>query len=188
MDAFIGEIRSFPYGYVPNGWLSCDGTLFSIQLYPALYAVIGAAYGGNAQTTFAVPNLMQRVAMGAGSGPGLSPRTVGEQDGVANVTLIASQLAPHTHKVSAKYATPATAKANLQSTPVANSSWLAKAAAFGVKVDAELAYAPSTATPDTLLEPGALSFTGGNQAHSNVQPYLGLWFCICYDGTFPTYP
>ena len=186
MDAFIGEIRSFPYGYVPNGWLSCDGTILSVQQYTRLFAVIGTAFGGNGQQTFALPNLKAQAVMGSGTGLGLSPRISAEHTGEATVALTGPQLAPHLHKVAVKYATPATARTNLHNTPVANSSWLGKASAFTTKALSESAYAPGTTAPDTELSPTTLSSAGSGQAHSNLQPYLTLCFCICNDGTYPS--
>ncbi|MFV3131417.1 phage tail protein, partial [Niveispirillum sp. KHB5.9] len=99
-DAFIGEIRAFPYTYVPAGWLACDGSLHNIQQYQALYAIVGAMYGGDAKTTFATPNLYGRAVMGysntatpAAGGPYAVAATLGQ----AVVSLTTSQIPPHTH-------------------------------------------------------------------------------------------
>ena len=94
----IGELKlvAFPASATPTGWLPCDGTAYNISAYPGLFAVIGTAYGGDGITTFAVPNTLGRVAVGAGSGAGLTTRTLGETDGSEVIAAPPN----HTHSVS----------------------------------------------------------------------------------------
>jgi microcystin-dependent protein len=82
-DPFVAEIRVMPYNFAPRGWAMCDGQLMPISQNTALFALLGTTYGGNGKTTFALPDLRARFAMSAGSGPGLSPRELGQAAGQA---------------------------------------------------------------------------------------------------------
>lgn len=187
MDAFIGEIRSFPFGIVPRGWLSCDGTVLPIQRYTALYSIIGGAWGGDGKVTFALPNLKTLAVMGAGQGPDLTLRTWSEQLGQASVSLVASELAAHTHSVTEKYSTGTDARSNMQSVPT-STSWLSKTTSITAeKITAVRGYVAVPPASNALLEPNTLSSAGGGGAHENRQPYLALAYCICTDGTFPSF-
>lgn len=172
MDPYIGEIRLFSgRQFVPEDWLLCDGSVLNVQQYSALYAVIGNMYGGNAPTTFALPNLIGRVAVGQGNGPGLTPRVVAQSGGAPTVTLTQNQLPNHGHDVNCNTAASATV-------PTGN-VW-ASAARTAAKVYA--------ATPSTAMNPGVLSSTGGNQSHNNLQPYMTLVYMIALNGVFPVRP
>ena len=100
-EAFIGEIRMFAGNFPPRGWQFCQGQLLSIAQNTALFSILGTTYGGNGQTTFALPDLRGRYPMQPGQGPGLSPRTLGEQGGSETVTLISNQMPAHTHSHTA---------------------------------------------------------------------------------------
>src|SRR5689334_11118965 len=97
MDPFLGEIRIFAGNFAPRGWAMCNGQLLSIAQNTALFSLLGTQYGGNGQTTFALPNFQGRPPMHTGQGPGLSPRVVGEQGGEANVTLLITEMPAHNH-------------------------------------------------------------------------------------------
>src|SRR5512135_3630836 len=94
---YIGEIRLFGGNFAPVGWAFCDGALVPISENDALFNLIGTTYGGDGQLTFALPDLRGRLPMHMGTGPGLSPRTIGEQGGVETVTLTANQIPAHSH-------------------------------------------------------------------------------------------
>ena len=96
-DPYIGEIRPFGFNFPPRNWALCNGQLLAIASNTALFSIIGTFYGGNGTSTFALPNLQSRVAMGMGNGAGLSPRVIGEQDGVENVTLLSTEMPSHSH-------------------------------------------------------------------------------------------
>ncbi|WP_065759756.1 phage tail protein [Pseudomonas defluvii] len=187
MDAFIGEIRSFPYGYVPDGWLACNGTVLSIQAYAALYSLIGNKWGGDGKQTFAVPDLRQRVVMGSGAGPNLTPRTWADTTGEAAVELTEAQLPAHSHSVTVKYPVLTSAATDMQATPDANNaSWLSRAMVLNSAPPAVVkAYA--SGDPNTQLSLTTLSPQGAGAAHENRQPYLALEFCICWNGTYPSF-
>ena len=92
MDEFLGTIKLFGFNFAPKGWAFCQGQLMSISQNTALFSLLGTYYGGNGQTTFALPDLRSRVAVGQGQGPGLSQYDMGQQGGMETVTLIANQM------------------------------------------------------------------------------------------------
>src|SRR5438034_4503587 len=96
-DPFVAEIRLFGFNFAPKGWAMCNGQLLPISQNTALFSLLGTTYGGNGQTTFALPNLQGSVPMGAGQGQGLSVRDLGEAGGSEAVTLLASEMPAHTH-------------------------------------------------------------------------------------------
>ena len=89
MEGYLAEIRMFASNFAPRGWAFCQGQILSIAQNTALFSLLGTTYGGNGQTTFALPNFSSRVAVGTGQGPGLSLYTLGELAGVESVTLAA---------------------------------------------------------------------------------------------------
>src|SRR3954462_9806783 len=89
------------FEFAPRGWAQCNGQVLSISQNTALFSILGTTYGGNGQTTFALPDLRGRVPVHAGQGPGLSPRTLGEMAGTETVTLLSTQMPAHTHALLA---------------------------------------------------------------------------------------
>ncbi len=180
-DQFVAEIRLFAGNFAPKGWALCAGQLISISQNTALFALIGTFYGGNGTSNFALPDLRGRIAIGAGQGPGLSSRSVGEQVGAETATLTVGQLPSHTHTIALN--TPALAassgKGNVQSPAGA----VPAAEAAGVTATY------SSNTPDTTLAAtavtGAPPSTGGGQPVSVEQPYLVLNYIIALQGIFP---
>lgn len=166
-DPFIAEIRAFPYNFSPRGWLPCDGQLLPIAQNTALFSLLGTTYGGDGRTNFGLPDLRGRFPMGAGQGPGLSPRELGEQVGAETVTLTTAQIPVHNH--------------GLRGTSSATTSNPSGAALANVATNG-LVYR----TPGTLARSGSsLAITGGSQPHENRQPALALTFCIATVGIFP---
>ena len=98
-EPFLGEVRTFGFNFCPRGWAAADGQLLPISQYSALFALFGTIYGGDGRTTFALPDLRGRFVMHQGTGPGLSPRTIGEKRGVETVTLTTPQIPSHAHDV-----------------------------------------------------------------------------------------
>ena len=171
MDPYVGEIRLFSGNYVPPDWAACNGQLLAVQQYQVLFAVIGNMYGGDGVKTFAVPNLSAQVPLGAGAGPGLTPRTVTQKGGTPTVMLTAAQTPVHSHPVACGVAAPAT-------TPTAN-VWANSART------APVAYGQNI---DSTMAPQGVGAVGGNMPHNNVQPYLALTFMIALQGIFPSKP
>ena len=93
-DPFVAEIRIFPYNFAPKGWALCDGQLLPIAQNTALFSLLGTTYGGNGQTTFALPDLRGRAPIHSGTGPGLSPKTLGEQGGTETNTILTHKHTP----------------------------------------------------------------------------------------------
>ncbi|MDQ3927758.1 MAG: tail fiber protein [Chloroflexota bacterium] len=165
----MGEIALFPYNFAPLGWALCNGQLLSISTNTALFSLLGTTYGGNGQTTFALPDLRGRVPMSSGQGPGLSNYQLGQTGGSESVTLIQSQMPAHTHSVSA--ATGAGTSASPD-----GKVWAASSARDNL-------YA---VTPNTTMAAQAVGAAGGNQPHDNTQPYLTLNYCIALEGIYPS--
>ena len=172
---FIGQIQIFPYNFAPRHWAFCQGQLIAISQNTALFSLLGTQYGGNGQTTFALPNFGGQTAAGQGSGPGLTPRTMGETYGSHTVTLTSFEMPVHNHGV-VLYAQPTASK---RAASPANGSALSVSSNT-----AATSFLPAGAT-NTTFPPTTLSPTGGSQPHSNQQPYLTLGFCIALQGVFP---
>ena len=160
-EPFFGEIRMFSGTTVPKWWLPCDGRLMPIRGNEALFSLLGTIYGGDGQTTFALPDLRGRVAMHRGG-----EFQFGQQGGEPAHTLTAGEMAAHVHALSASVAAPAS------SDPAGNI------------VAAAQVWSSST-TGLTSLSVQSLAPAGGGQPHENMQPYLALTICIAVQGVFP---
>lgn len=170
---FVGEIRMFGFGRSPNGWQACDGSLLPISEYEVLFTLIGTTYGGDGQTTFAVPDLRGRVPLHQGQGPGLSSYVIGQVSGTETVTLTTAQMAGHTHPVSS---TSAAAK-----TLSVDNTLLPGAVSGDVFYATDLTGA--TAIP---MSPQSTSTAGSSQPHENTMPTLTVQFCIAWAGIYPS--
>lgn len=168
---FVGEIRLFAGNFAPQGWALCDGSLLSIAQNEVLFQLIGTTYGGDGQSTYALPDLRGRVPVHQGLGPGLTPRAMGEQGGIESQVLLSTQLPSHNHVLNAT--TTAAASAN----GVAGS--LTGANQAGTRFYGSTPGGGAMATD-------ALSTVGGAQPHNNMAPYLGLNFIISLFGIFPS--
>lgn len=169
---FVAEIRLFGGNFAPRGWAFCAGQILAIQQNTALFSLLGTTYGGNGTSTFGLPNLRDRIAIGAGQGPGLSPRSIGETGGVSSVTLATTQMPQHTH------APQGSASAGTSADP-GNAVW---AANVGGRTPPPL-YANTA--PGTAMATAALAQAGGNQSHENLQPVLGMNYIIALQGLYP---
>jgi microcystin-dependent protein len=174
MDPFLGEIRIFGGNFAPMDWAPCSGQLLPIQRYTALFSILGTQYGGDGRTTFALPNLNGRVPIGAGNGPGLTPRTQGEMGGSASVTLTSGEMPAHNHIAQG-------VAANGTTQSPANAEWAQYNTTSRPAVHAPLFGDSANAT----MAPTALGTSGGSQPHNNMQPYLAMNFIICLNGIFP---
>lgn len=197
MDAFIGEIRPFAFGFIPDGWYGCFGQELQINSAAALFSIIGNTWGGTPGKTFKLPNLQCLSVMGAGTGPGLTPRPWGATTvGANSVTLnYSSQLPNHTHTMTVQVPLTQTGiQANAQSTPTEAQSWLSRpyviaSANLGNSFPAYTKFASQS--PTTTLHPATIASacgnaSGGVDAHENRQPYLAMIFAISYDGVYPS--
>ncbi|MEK3731897.1 tail fiber protein [Paenibacillus sp. FSL M8-0334] len=161
-EPFIGEIRLFAFGKVPNGWLPCNGQLLQVHQYQALYALIGPSYGGNGMTNFALPNLQGRVAVHGGQG------AVGVTGGVEAHALTVAEMPQHHHAVRA------------------SSSWANNRQADGRIWAANETQHLYGSANNTQMSTEAIANAGQGQAHSNMQPYTALNYCIAVQGIFPS--
>ena len=170
-DPFVDEIRIFGFTFAPRGWAFCNGQILPISQNTALFSLLGTTYGGNGQSTFALPNMQDSAPMHPGQGPGLSLHDLGEQGGAAFVTLLQSEMPAHNHNLMS--VTSFAGSANIPTNNV-----LAKT------VDPFKPYTP-TVSPLVAMANIDLAPTGGDNPHNNMMPYLTLNFCIALQGVFP---
>jgi microcystin-dependent protein len=158
----------FAGNFAPRGWALCDGQLLAISQNDALFSLFGTNYGGDGRTTFGLPDLRGRVPLHMGSGPGLSPRTIGAKSGSESVTLVTTQLPSHTH--------PLQGSTDSATTPDPSGNVFARSSgdAYGSEFSA------------SNMSPAAVGNSGGSQAHSNMQPWLAINFILALVGVFPS--
>jgi microcystin-dependent protein len=170
-DPFVAEIRIFAGNFAPRGWALCNGQLLPISQNTALFSLVGVSYGGNGQTTFALPDLQGRAPMHQGQGPGLSQRDLGEVSGNQTVTLITSEMPAHTHSLMAS-TSPASGR-DPTNNPLARSR---NGNAYQTNVNQNV----------VLMAAQAVGMAGGSLPHNNMQPYLALTFIIALQGIYPS--
>src|SRR5882724_6346279 len=154
---FLSEIRIFSFNFAPKGWAQCNGQLMPINQNQALFALLGTTYGGNGQTTFALPDLRGRSPFHMGGG-----HTLGERGGESAHTMTQSEMATHNHQVACNDQGGLLALATKVINPQAHNTW-AKSTQNPYK-------APEAGVPDSVMNAGSISPTGGSQAHENMQP------------------
>ena len=162
-EPFLSEIRIMSFVFPPKGWALCNGQLLPINQNQGLFSLLGTTYGGNGQTNFALPDLRGRVPIHVGNG-----HTLGEAGGQQAHTLTISEMPGHNHIPRAS-----SAEGNL----------LEPGDAFWGS-NTRRPY--SSLPPDTGMNPGSCTNTGGSQAHLNMQPFLTISFCIALQGIFPS--
>ena len=159
---YVGEIRMFAGNFAPAGWMFCEGQLLPISEYETLFNLIGTTYGGDGQSTFALPDLRGRLPIHQGNG-----FIMAQTGGVETVTLTTTQIPAHSHPVLA------TTNSNTASLPGGN--FLASGPdIYDVNISGSATMAP------------AISSVGGSQPHDNFQPYLCVDFIISLFGVFPS--
>lgn len=161
---YVGEIRMFAGNFAPAGWMFCEGQLLPISEYETLFNLIGTTYGGDGQSTFALPDLRGRVPLHMGGGS-----TLGEAGGVETVTLTVSQIPSHSHPLLA------TTGVGNQQSPAGQ--LLAQASQIKMYIQD---------VPDSNFAANLAASTGGSQPHSNFMPYLCVDFIISLYGIFPS--
>lgn len=172
-EPFIGEIRMFGFTFSPRNYAFCNGQLLSIAQNSALFSLLGTTYGGNGTTTFALPDLRGRVPVHAGTGPGLSPRTLGERSGAETVSLLQPQIPAHSHPAFATTAAATTGEPGPGVLPGA--------------VSGQTMYVTdANGGRDFILSPQAGGLAGGSQPHENCMPTLTLGYSIALFGIFPS--
>lgn len=161
---YVGEIRMFAGNFPPAGWMFCDGQLLPISENETLFNLIGTTYGGDGQSTFALPDLRGRLPIHQGNGFNLA-----ETGGAEEITLTVNQIPAHSHPMlaSTNQASTLNALNNVIATPATATPFFA-------------------ATPNVPLAPQSISSVGGSQPHTNFQPYLCVDFIISLFGIFPS--
>jgi len=170
-EPFIGQIMIVGFNFPPRGYASCDGQLVPISQNNALFSLLGTMYGGNGQTTFALPDLRGRCALHQGQGIALSARDIGETGGLERVGLTVNEIPAHSHLVNVNSGN-ANRQAPTGNVPAAEPT--GQTATY------------SSQPPNATMSPQAIAVTGGGQSHDNMPPFLTLNFCIALQGIYPS--
>lgn len=169
-EYYIGEIRMFAGNFAPTGWAKCEGQLLSIAQNTALFSILGTTYGGDGQTTFALPDLRGRAPIHYGQGPGLSNYVIGQQGGTETTTLTVNNLPAHNHSING------IVEDGNSASPTGNFP-------AGTKLlDPEYSNS-GTVTP---MNANMAGYTGGNAPVNNMQPYLTVTYIIALYGIYPS--
>jgi microcystin-dependent protein len=172
-EPLLGQIMCAGFNFAPRGWALLDGQIMSIAQNTALFSLLGTTYGGNGQTTYALPDMRGRVIIHPGQGPGLSARSLGEIGGQENVTLNSTQLPAHNHTVTPlASAADATVISPLDAVPATKSR--------------TTLYAPAPGT--VAMSQVTTSITGSSSPVPVIQPYVGINCFIAIEGVFPSRP
>ena len=163
---YVGEIRMFAGNFAPAGWMFCEGQLLPISEFTTLFNLIGTTYGGDGQSTFALPGLRGRIPLHFGGG-----FTLAETGGAETITLTVQQIPAHSH---AMLGTNNFADKTSPQGSVGGKASVVNASAYG------------TDEPTTPVSPASVSSVGGSQPHNNFQPYLCVDFIISLFGIFPS--
>lgn len=185
MEPFIGQIIMFGGNFAPRAWAYCDGQLLSIAQNQALFSILGTTYGGDGRTTFALPDLRGRTPIHAGTGPGLTPRRLGQRSGSEVNVMSVTQMPNHTHlaaaevHVSSDTASQASPEGGYPAIPSGrdSSGQAVQMAAYSTTVNAKAGSGMVSVT---------VGNTGGQQPQNNMQPYLAVHYIIALQGTFPS--
>jgi microcystin-dependent protein len=170
MDGVIGVIWMFGGNFAPRAWALCQGQLLAVSSNTALFSILGTTYGGDGRTTFGLPDLRGRVAMGAGNGPGLTPSRIGQKGGVETVVLNTNQIPSHSHATAVNVSNAPGEESTVSGQVIAN-----HAGAFN-----------EDSVAGQTLGGVTSAAAGGNQAHTNVQPYAVVNYVICLQGIYPS--
>jgi microcystin-dependent protein len=179
MDPYMANITIFAGNFAPLSWKVCDGSLLPIANYNALYALIGTTYGGDGQTTFALPDMRSRTTIHCGQGPGLSNYLLGQIGGNENTTLMQSNLPAHTHSLISFTGQQ----------PLSTATTGVDVPTNAFPAGGAVLYATQTPDGGQMANYNSLGVTvpaGGGQPISLIQPYLAMNYIICVEGIFPS--
>lgn len=177
MEGVIGYTTAFAGNFAPKNWAFCQGQIINIASNTALFSILGTTYGGNGTTTFGLPDLRGRAIVGAGTGPSLSPYTLGQSGGAESVALNSTTMPAHIHPVVVQ-ATPKASETGSSPSP--------SNGVFATPSDGNQFFA-GTATTTMLPYTGTIATTptGSNIPFSIEQPILGLNYIVCLYGVYP---
>ncbi|MCR9015319.1 phage tail protein [Aquiflexum gelatinilyticum] len=177
---YIGQIMVVGFNFAPRGWALCDGQLLPIAQNTALFSLLGTTYGGNGQTTFALPDLRGRMALHPGQGPGLPDYSLGQMAGAPSTTLLVTNLPSHNHQIQVSSAD------GTQSNPgnafPANANVIPERGADPIGVNAH------ASNSNTTMNPSMVGNAGGGQPINNMPPYLAVYHVIALEGIYPPRP
>lgn len=176
MEGYIGEIRMFGGNFSPGAWNFCDGSLQSIAVYTALFSIIGTTYGGDGQSTFALPDFRGRIPVGTGNGPGLPVYELGQTGGHETATLTNQTMPMHTHPTTISIRIPAYSE-----TGGADPNGAILSSLTNAYTDQATDSSLNAFTSPVTLQP-----VGQGVPFSVMQPYLALNYIICMEGIFPS--
>lgn len=166
MDEYLGIVKIFAGNFAPRGFMLCQGQILGIATNTALFSLLGTTYGGNGQTTFALPDLRGRAPVGQGQGPGLSPYALGEVTGFESTTLTGAMVGPHTHGVAASNEGSTTGKPG--------NNFLAGFSGY------------TSPSDGTVMNPGMVLPNTGGAPVPIIQPVLAINYIICTEGLYPS--
>lgn len=178
MEGVLAVVTYFAGNFAPRGWAFCNGQILAINTNQALFSLLGTTYGGNGQTTFALPDLRGRSIVSQGNGPGLQPYTLGQKTGNETVTLLSSNVPAHSHTGASNFYLQADVGPGGDSNPE-----------FNYPANFTKAYAPTPTSGVTMLPPtysGTINSAGGSQPIPILAPYLAINHIICLQGIFPS--
>jgi microcystin-dependent protein len=193
MEEYIATIKAFAFNFTPRGWAFCNGQIMSIAQNTALFSLIGTTYGGNGQTTFALPDLRGRSIVHPGQGPGLSNINYGEVSGTENVTLTINNMPAHGHVIPSLGLSAVTTINALSGGTVSNetdggnnsfSSGGSTANVYSEPGGTATPIKGATTTGTTAV--GTTGIAGSNIPFSLRNPYLGVYMSICLEGIYPS--
>jgi microcystin-dependent protein len=170
-DPYIGQIQVFGFNFPPRGWAFCEGQLLSIPSYSALFSLLGTTYGGDGRTTFGLPDMRGRTCVSPGNGPGLTQIRWGEKAGTNTNTLNTNQLPTHNHGIQAS------SSGGDASSPINNYMGTAEDSnrnAINIYQTAQDGNSRPTQN------------AGGGNPVNNMQPFLGMYWCIALQGIYPS--
>ncbi|MBS3798094.1 MULTISPECIES: phage tail protein [unclassified Pseudoalteromonas] len=195
MDPFIAQIQPFGFNFAPRNWATCDGQLLPITEYTALFSLVGTNFGGDGRTNFALPDLRGRTAVSQGSGPGLTPWTMGQKRGAETHILSVNELPAHTAEANLNGVTgtlSATTDGGTTETPQAGYVLATTVAGDSRSDTPEKIYAPSNSATEVALGGVTLSGSapvqspGNSQAFNISQPSLGVNYSMALEGIYPS--
>ena len=184
-NSFIGEIRAFPYNFVPQGWLPCDGRRLPINQNQALFSILGSTFGTYDGANFCIPNLKGLAVVGADLDPFNSDYNLGDVEGCTSCTLTWYELPPHNHIISGDKRI--TSEASLGTATPTNQTFISNSMATlpNGKTPGLFSYSK---TGNKASNNSFVGYAGGGLPHDNMMPYFTLQYCICNDGLYPPRP
>jgi microcystin-dependent protein len=178
-NPFISMIEAFSFNFAPRGWALCAGQALPIAQNQALFALLGTTFGGDGRTTFNLPDLRGRLALGFGQGAGLSPHDLGAAGGEEAHQLLSSEVPSHAHNLNANN-NGQTNGTNIPGNAVLMGS------GYGIETNNPVEGIYSNSLPTVAMAAGAVSPAGSGALHENRMPFLTMNYCIALQGIFPS--